>query len=75
MRDSLSIINPPIFCVITFGPIEVETHSAPQNDHLNLSFVQDIYVDDRKLARSGWKTAIRAGGSEWLLLMAILSSL
>ena len=28
------------FCVITF-----EIHLAPQNDHLNLSFVKDIYVD------------------------------
>ena len=27
------------FCLITLEPIEVQTHSAPQNDHLNLSFV------------------------------------
>ena len=39
------------FCVITFEPIEVHTHSAPQNDHLNLSFVKDIYIDGEKLAR------------------------
>ena len=41
------------FCVITFEPIEVQTHSAPQNGHLNLSFVKDIYVDGRKLVKNG----------------------
>jgi hypothetical protein len=33
------------FYVITFEPIEVQTRLAPQNDCLNLSFVNDIYVD------------------------------
>jgi hypothetical protein len=51
------------FCVITSEPIEVQTRSAPQNDRLNISFVKDIYVDGRKLARNGRKTAIREGGS------------
>ena len=32
-------------------PIEVQTHSAPQNDHLNLSFVKDIKVVVAKMAR------------------------
>ena len=32
------------FCVINFEPIEVQAHSAPQNDCLNLSFVKDINV-------------------------------
>ena len=50
------------FCVITFELIEVQTRSAPQNDRLNLSFVKDIYVNGRKLARNGRKTVIRAGG-------------
>jgi hypothetical protein len=50
------------FCVITFEPIEVQTHSAPQNDHLNVSFVKDSYVDGGKLAGNGQKTAILAGG-------------
>ena len=50
------------FCVITFEPIEVQTCSAPQNDPLNLSFVDDIYVDGGKLARNGGKTAILASG-------------
>jgi hypothetical protein len=36
----------------------VQTRSAPQNDRLNLSFVKDIYVDGRKLARNGRKTTI-----------------
>ena len=26
------------FCVITFEPIKIQTHSAPQNDRLNFSF-------------------------------------
>ena len=24
------------FCVVTFDPIKIQTHSAPQNDRLNL---------------------------------------
>ena len=27
------------FCAITFDPIKIQTHSAPQNDRLNFSFV------------------------------------
>jgi hypothetical protein len=46
------------FCVITFAPIEVQTHSASQNDRLNLSFVKDVCVDGKKVARNGHKTAI-----------------
>ena len=38
------------FCVITFDPIKIQTHSAPQNDRLNFSFVKDIHVDGRYLA-------------------------
>ena len=30
------------FCVITFHPIKIKTHSAPQNDCLNFSFVKDV---------------------------------
>ena len=33
------------FCVITFETIKIQTHSAPQNDRLNFSFVKDIHVD------------------------------
>ena len=38
------------FCVITFDPIKIKTHSAPQNDRLNFSFVKDIHVDGGNLA-------------------------
>ena len=38
------------FCVITFEPIKIQTHSAPQNDRLNFSFVKDIHVDGGNLA-------------------------
>jgi hypothetical protein len=31
------------FCVITFEPSKILTHSTPQNGRLNLSFVKDIY--------------------------------
>ena len=44
--------------VINFEPIEVQTHSAPQKDRVNLSFVKDINVDGQKVARNGRKTAI-----------------
>ena len=38
------------FCVITFEQIKIQTHSAPQNDRLNFSFVKDIHVDGGNLA-------------------------
>ena len=38
------------FCVIAFEPIKIQTHSAPQNDRLNFSFVKDIHVDGENLA-------------------------
>ena len=38
------------FCVIIFDPIKIQTHSAPQNDRLNFSFVKDIHVDGGNLA-------------------------
>ena len=38
------------FCVITFEQIKIQTHSAPQNDRLNFSFVKDIHVDGKNLA-------------------------
>ena len=45
-------------CVLTFEPIKIKTHSAPQNDRLNFSFVKDIHVVCEKMARKGRKTAI-----------------
>ena len=36
----------------------IQTHSAPQNDRLNLNFVKGIYVDGEKMARIGRKMVI-----------------
>ena len=38
------------FCVITFEPIKIQTHSAPQKDRLNFSFVKDINAEGGNLA-------------------------
>ena len=38
------------FCVMTFEPIKILTHSGPQNDRLNFSFVKDNHVDGGNLA-------------------------
>ena len=38
------------FCDITFDPIKIQTHSEPQNDRLNFSFVKDNHVDGKDLA-------------------------
>ena len=38
--------------------MEIQTHSAPQNDRLNLSFVKGIYVGGGKMARIGRKMVI-----------------
>ena len=46
------------FCVITFDPIKIQTHSAPQNDRLNFSFVKDTHVVGEKMTRSGRKINI-----------------
>ena len=46
------------FYAIPIEPIKLQTHSASQNDGLNLSFVKDTYVDDGKVDRNGPKTAI-----------------
>ena len=46
------------FCFITFELIKVKTCSAPQNDHLNLIFVKDIYVVDKKITRIARKMTI-----------------
>jgi hypothetical protein len=45
------------FCVITFEPIKIQTHSAPQNDRPNLSFVKDAHVEGGNLAWNSCKTA------------------
>ena len=46
------------FCIITFEPIEIQNHYAPQNNRLNLSFVNDEYTDAKQMARNGRKTVI-----------------
>ena len=46
------------FCVITFEPIEIQNHEAPQNDRLNLSFVKDEHTNGEKMARNSRKTTI-----------------
>ena len=45
------------FFVITFEPIEIQNHEAPQNDRLNPSFVNDEHANGKKMARNGRKTA------------------
>ena len=46
------------FFVINFEPSEVQTHSAPQNDRVNLSFVKDKHIAGKKMARYGLKMTI-----------------
>ena len=43
------------FCFITFKPIKIQAHLAPQNDRLNLSFVKDENTVGAKMARNGPK--------------------
>ena len=42
----------------TMPLLKIQTHSAPQNDHLNFSFPKDIHVDGGNLARNSCKTAL-----------------
>ena len=46
------------FYAIAIEPIKVQTHSASQNDRLNLSFVKDTYGNAEKMARKGGKMVI-----------------
>ena len=43
------------FCVIKFEPIKIYTRLAPQNDHLNLSFVKYENTVGKTMARNGPK--------------------
>ena len=45
-----------VFCVISY---DLDLFST--SNRQNFSFVKDIYVDGKKLARNGQKTAILAG--------------
>ena len=53
----LLVISFLIF-VLTFEPNKIQTHLAPQNDCLNLSFVKYIHVIWEKRNRSGLKMTI-----------------
>ena len=46
------------FCIISFEPIRIQIHYAPQNDRLNLNFVKDKHTDGKKVGRNGRKMAI-----------------
>jgi hypothetical protein len=43
---------------MTFVPIRIWTHLAPQNDRLKLSFVKDENTLCKNMARNGHKRAI-----------------
>ena len=45
------------FCVIAFESIKIQICSEPQNDRLNLNFIKDIYLADKKMAQNNFKTA------------------
>mgnify|MGYP001177906251 CR=1 FL=1 len=38
-----------VFYAIAIEPIKLQTHSASQNDRLNLSFVKDTYDNVKKM--------------------------
>ena len=46
------------FYAIAIEPIKLQTHSASQNDRLNLSFVKDIYGNGEKMATKCGKMVI-----------------
>ena len=47
-----------VFYAIAIEPIKLQTHSASQNDRLDLSFVKDIKDNAEKMARKGGKMVI-----------------
>ena len=46
------------FYAIAIEPIKLQTHSASQNDRLNLSFVKDKHTNGKKMARKGPTTVV-----------------
>ena len=46
------------YFVVAFDTIKIFTNWAPQNDHLNLSFVKDVYVVAKKMTTKGQKMTI-----------------
>ena len=47
-----------MFWAIIREPINVQTHSASQNDHQNLGFMKNIYGYGKKMVRNGGKMVI-----------------
>ena len=50
-------MNKIVFYVVAFDPIKIQASQALQNVPLNPSFVKDIIVVGRKMARNGRKMA------------------
>ena len=48
-------MNKIVFYVVAFDPIKIQASQEPQNVPLNPSFVKDINVVGRKMARNGSK--------------------
>ena len=46
-------INFNTYQVVAFDPTDILTYQAPQNDHLDLSFVKDFYVVGKKMTKNG----------------------
>ena len=46
------------FYAIAIEPIEIQKRSAPQNDRLDVSFLEDTYVYAEKMARKDRKMVI-----------------
>ena len=52
--------------ITAFVPIKIQTCSAHQNDHLNLSFVKDMNLAYEKMTRNGRKMAKIIAESDFL---------
>ena len=59
LKVSQACARPPFISeAIHFKPIKIQTHQAPKNDRLNLSFVKDKHTVGEKMARNSSKIAI-----------------
>ena len=56
---------------IAFDSIEIQTHQAPQNDWLNLSFLKDFCLVGEKMARKGHKMVIFESKFFWVFFYKI----
>ena len=58
LKVSQACPRPPFTSEVkSFEPNNIQTHSAPQNDRLNLLFVKDKYTVGRKIANNGCRMA------------------